>query len=63
MSVVVALAGVAVTVAHALASRDILVRHFRSHGLGDALRITVGTDAEIDAFLVALRDIVSARAI
>jgi histidinol-phosphate/aromatic aminotransferase/cobyric acid decarboxylase-like protein len=31
------------------------VRHFRSHGLGDALRITVGTDDEIDALFDALR--------
>src|SRR5262249_47441214 len=36
-------------VARALAARDILVRHFTAHGLGDALRITVGTDAEVDA--------------
>jgi histidinol-phosphate aminotransferase len=42
-------------VARALAARGILVRHFTSHGLGDALRITVGTDAEIDAMLEALK--------
>ncbi len=41
-------------VARALADRDILVRHFTSHGLADALRITVGTDEEIDALLAAL---------
>ena len=41
-------------VARALAARDILVRHFTTHGLGDALRITVGTDDEIDALLAAL---------
>ena len=41
--------------ARALAARDILVRHFAKHGLGDALRITVGTDVEIDALLAALR--------
>jgi histidinol-phosphate aminotransferase len=41
--------------ARALSARDILVRHFRSHALDDALRITVGTDDEIDAFLEALR--------
>jgi histidinol-phosphate aminotransferase len=40
--------------ARALAERDILVRHFTSHGLGDALRITVGTDDEIDALLTAM---------
>jgi histidinol-phosphate aminotransferase len=39
-------------VARALAERGILVRHFAS--LPDALRITVGTDAEIDALLGAL---------
>ena len=41
-------------VARALAARDILVRHFAQPGLEDALRITVGTDAEIDALLAAL---------
>ena len=41
-------------VARALAERDILVRHFTSHGLTDALRITVGTDEEIDALLAAM---------
>ena len=41
-------------VARALAARDILVRHFARPGLEDALRITVGTDAEIDALLAAL---------
>jgi len=40
-------------VARALAARDILVRHFPA-GLGDALRITVGTDAEVAALLDAL---------
>jgi histidinol-phosphate aminotransferase len=40
--------------ARALAARDILVRHFVTHGLADALRITVGTDEEIDALLEAL---------
>ena len=44
-------------VARALAARDILVRHFAVPGLEDALRITVGTDAEVDALLVALRDV------
>ena len=41
--------------AHALAGRDILVRHFAT--LPDALRITVGTDGEIDTLLAALRDL------
>jgi histidinol-phosphate aminotransferase len=44
-------------IARALAARDILVRHFATHGLADALRITVGNDAEIDALIVALRQI------
>src|SRR5207253_11398152 len=42
-------------VARALAARDILVRHFAVPGLEDALRIMVGTEAEIDALLAALR--------
>jgi len=41
-------------VAHALAARDILVRHFATAGLDDALRITVGTDAEVATLLEAL---------
>jgi histidinol-phosphate aminotransferase len=41
-----------------LASRGILVRHFTSHGLGDAMRVSVGTDEEINAFLGALRTLV-----
>lgn len=41
-------------VAKALAERDILVRHFTVHGLGDALRISIGTDDEIEALLSAL---------
>ena len=44
-------------VARALAARDILVRHFAVPGLEDALRITVGTDAEVDALLAALRQV------
>ena len=40
--------------AAALAARDILVRHFTRDGLADALRITVGADAEIAALLEAL---------
>ena len=44
-------------VVRALASRDILVRHFTAHGLADALRITVGTDDDIDALLAGLRDL------
>ena len=41
-------------VARALAARDILVRHFARPGLEDALRITVGTNDEVDALLAAL---------
>ena len=39
----------------ALKSRRILVRLMNYPGWGDGLRITVGTDAEIDTFLAALR--------
>jgi histidinol-phosphate aminotransferase len=46
-------------VARALAARDVLVRHFTAHGLADALRISVGTDAEIDALLAALRSLLA----
>lgn len=38
-----------------LKARKILVRYFAHSGLEDCLRITVGTDSEIDALLVALR--------
>lgn len=41
-----------------LKARNIFVRYFHARRLDDALRITVGTDAEIDALLSALRDIV-----
>src|SRR5262249_52437150 len=41
--------------ARALAGREILVRHFGA--LPDALRITVGTDEEIETLLAALRDL------
>jgi histidinol-phosphate aminotransferase len=44
-------------VAAKLASGGILVRHFATHGLGDALRISIGTDDEIDALLGALSSI------
>jgi histidinol-phosphate aminotransferase len=43
--------------AAALARRQILVRHFSSDGLADALRITVGTDEEIAALLGALSEL------
>jgi histidinol-phosphate aminotransferase len=40
-----------------LKQRGILVRYFALPELRDALRITVGSDAEIDALLNALRDL------
>jgi histidinol-phosphate aminotransferase len=43
--------------ARALAERDILVRHFPTPDVRDALRITVGTDEEIDMLLAALREL------
>ncbi len=42
----------------ALKARKILVRLMKYPGRADGLRITVGTDAEVDALLVALREIV-----
>lgn len=47
--------------AAALAGRRILVRHFATHGLRDALRITVGTDDEVDTLLHGLRELVASR--
>jgi histidinol-phosphate aminotransferase len=41
----------------ALSSRDVLVRHFPTPELRDALRITVGTDEEIDVLLATLREL------
>jgi histidinol-phosphate aminotransferase len=41
----------------ALKARGILIRFMRYPGWGDGLRITVGTDEEIDALLAALREI------
>jgi len=38
----------------ALRAEGVLVRHYRGEGLADTLRVTVGTDSEIDRFLVAL---------
>ena len=43
----------------ALRERNILVRHFTDERVCDYLRITVGTDDEIDALLRALKDIQS----
>lgn len=47
----------AAEVYEALKSRRILVRIMRYPGQADGLRITVGTDAEIDQFLSVLRDV------
>jgi len=41
----------------ALKSQGILIRYMRYEGWGDGLRISVGTDDEIDACLAALRSI------
>jgi histidinol-phosphate aminotransferase len=48
-------------VTRALAERGVLVRHFAVAGLDEALRITVGTDDEIDTLLAVLRDVLAAR--
>jgi len=45
----------------ALKARKILVRYFAVDGLRDALRITVGTDAEVDALLGALEQLRAGR--
>lgn len=45
-------------VAAALAARGVLVRHFATPRLRDALRITVGTDEEVAMLLEALGDVV-----
>lgn len=39
----------------ALKERKILVRHFRFDGFGDGLRISIGTDEDIDRLIEALR--------
>jgi histidinol-phosphate aminotransferase len=46
-------------VAAALAERGVLVRHFAAPRLQDALRITVGTDEEIDVLVGHLRTLVA----
>jgi histidinol-phosphate aminotransferase len=50
----------AVSVYEALKARGILVRLMRYAGRAPGLRISVGTDAEIDALLAAMREIVGA---
>ena len=48
------------TLATALRERAIIVRHFRQPRIEQFLRITIGTDAECDALLAALRAILAA---
>jgi histidinol-phosphate aminotransferase len=43
--------------ARALAERDILVRHFPTPEARDGVRITIGTDEEIDTLLAAVREL------
>ena len=45
--------------AQALRERSIIVRHFKLPRIEQFLRITVGTDAECEALVAALRDILS----
>jgi histidinol-phosphate aminotransferase len=47
--------------AASLAGRDILVRHFATPRLADALRITVGTDEEVGTLLAALAELSGRR--
>ena len=50
----------AATLALRLRERDIFVRHFKAPRIDQHLRISVGTDAECDILLAALRDIFGA---
>ena len=47
--------------AAALRERAVLVRHFATPRIADYLRITVGTDAQIDRLLPALSDILGSE--
>jgi histidinol-phosphate aminotransferase len=49
--------GRASEVYEALEKRRILVRYFRQSPVADSLRVTVGTDADVEAFLQALREL------
>jgi histidinol-phosphate aminotransferase len=49
--------GRALEVYEGLEKRRILVRYFRAPLVADFLRVTVGTDAEVEAFVGALRDL------
>jgi histidinol-phosphate aminotransferase len=46
--------------AAALRQRAVIVRHFAAPRIADYLRITVGTDEQIDRLLSALSDILGA---
>jgi histidinol-phosphate aminotransferase len=47
----------AAEIAHALRERSIVVRHFNHPRTENYLRITIGTDREIDALIFALKEI------
>ena len=47
----------AVEIFEALKEKDIYVRYFKKERISDHLRITIGTDEEMDALIDALRDI------
>lgn len=49
----------AAALAAALRERSIIVRHFKAERIDQFLRITVGTDAQCDLLIDALRDILS----
>jgi len=51
--------GRAAEVFEALEKRRILVRYFRAPLVKDSLRVTVGTDAEVEAFVRALRELLT----
>ena len=51
----------ALTLAAALRQRAVIVRHFSAPRISDYLRITVGTDAQIDRLLSELSDILGSE--
>lgn len=42
-----------------LRDMNVLVRYFRSRGVSDCLRVSIGTDADMDAFLTAMEKIIA----
>ena len=48
-------------VAKALAERNIMVRGMAPYGLPDCLRISTGTEAQMDQLYAALRDILASH--